>query len=117
VLANPHIETRFNTVVAEIRGDKKVGSVVLERVDTKERAEEAAEAVFVFVGSIPQTALAPAEVKDEAGSIRTDERMATSVPGLFAAGDVREKAVRQITTAVADGTIAALNAEKSIKQR
>jgi len=116
VLANPHIETRFNTVVAEIRGDKKVGSVVLERVDTKERAEEAAEAVFVFVGSIPQTALAPAEVKDEAGSIRTDERMATSVPGLFAAGDVRVTPFRQLVTSCSDGAIAAHSASQYIDE-
>lgn len=116
VLANPHIEVRFDTVVAEIRGDKKVGSVVLERVDTKERVEEAADAVFVFVGSIPQTDLAPAEVKDETGSIRTDERMETAVPGLFAAGDVRVTPFRQLVTSCADGAIAAHSASQYIDE-
>ena len=116
VLSNPGIEVRFETVVAEIRGEKKVGSVLLERVGKGERYEEPADAVFVFVGSVPQTALVPEVRKDEAGSILTDERMATSLPGLFAAGDVRATPFRQIVTSCADGAIAAHYASRYIDE-
>jgi thioredoxin reductase (NADPH) len=112
VLGNPRIKVRFNTKVVEIRGDKKVESVVLERSDTGERSEEGAEAVFVFVGFIPTTGLASAlgARLDESGFVITDEHMATSVPGLFAAGDLRVTPFRQIVTACADGAVAAHSA-------
>ncbi len=116
VLANPHIVVRFNSVVAGIKGAKKVESVLLERVDTGERTEEGAEAVFVFIGFIPTTGLAKAAgaALDESGFVLTDERMATSVPGLFAAGDLRVTPFRQIVTACADGAIAAHSAAQYI---
>ena len=108
VLNNPHIQVRFNTVMREIRGDGKVTSVVLAGADGQPR-EESADAVFIFTGMIPQSALAhsvKAQI-DEAGNIITDERMACSVPGLFAAGDVRATPFRQVVTAAADGAVAA----------
>jgi thioredoxin reductase (NADPH) len=116
VLANPRIEMRFETVVKEIRGAKKVESVVLERVSGGERAEEKVDAVFVFVGSIPQTSLAQGVLKDEAGSILADGRMATSMSGLFAAGDVRVSPFRQLVTACADGAVAAHSAAQYIDE-
>ncbi len=116
VLANPHITVRFETVVAEIKGETKVESVVLEKVGSGERVEEAFDAVFIFVGSIPQTALVPEAAKDEAGYLVTDERMATSVPGLFAAGDVRATPFRQVVTACADGAVAAHAAAQYIDE-
>jgi len=61
----------------------------LENVKTKQTYEEETDAVFVFVGSIPQTALVPEVEKDEGGSIITDQRMESSIKGLFVAGDVR----------------------------
>jgi thioredoxin reductase (NADPH) len=118
VIANPNTEVRFNTVIAEIRGEKKVESVLLERVGSGERYEDGADAVFVFVGSIPQSALAVAAgaKTDEAGFLVTDERMATNVPGLFAAGDVRVTPFRQIVTACADGAVAAHSAAQYIDE-
>jgi len=118
VIKNPNIQVRFNTEIKEIKGaqDKggKVASVVLEsRLDASletQLLEESADAVFIFVGSIPQTSLIPGSLKietDEAGYIITDGRMASSVPGLFAAGDVRTSAFRQVVTAAGDGAIAA----------
>jgi thioredoxin reductase (NADPH) len=108
VLANPKIEVRFETVVEEIKGTKAVESVVLKNVKTGETVEEPMSAVFIFVGSIPQTASLPAELaKDESGSIMTNDRMETSIPGLFAAGDVRATPFRQVITAVSDGAVAA----------
>jgi len=116
VLKNPRVSVRFETVVAEIKGEKKVESVVLEKVGSGERSEEPFDAVFVFVGSLPQTRLAPEAKKDEAGSLLTDELMATSVPGLFAAGDVRATPFRQLITACADGALAANSAAKYIDE-
>ena len=118
VIKNPNIQVRFSTEIKEIKGaqDKggKVASVVLEsRLDASletQLLEESADAVFIFVGSIPQTSLIPGSLKietDEAGYIITDGRMASSVPGLFAAGDVRTSAFRQVVTAAGDGAIAA----------
>ena len=108
VLSNPRIEVRFETVVEEIKGAKSVESVALRNLKSGEATTEPASAVFVFVGSIPQTGALPADVrKDDSGSILTDDRMETSVPGLFAAGDVRATPFRQVITAVSDGAVAA----------
>ncbi|MCL2374477.1 MAG: FAD-dependent oxidoreductase, partial [Treponema sp.] len=117
VLQNPNITVLFNTVMKEIKGDAsggKVGSVVL--ADAQEGAparEERADAVFVLTGMIPQASLVAggagglkADI-DEAGYIITDACMAASVPGLFAAGDVRATPFRQVVTAAADGAVAA----------
>ncbi len=108
VLGNPKIEVRFDTIVEEIKGTKAVESVVLKNVKTGKTVEEPMSAVFIFVGSIPQTTSLPAELaKDESGSIITDDRMETSMSGLFAAGDVRATPFRQVITAVSDGAVAA----------
>jgi thioredoxin reductase (NADPH) len=106
-LENPRIEVRLNTRPLEIRGDKQVSSVWLENTATQERYEEPVDAVFVFAGTVPQTALVPDAETDGAGYIVTDQRMASSVPGLFAAGDVRSSPFRQVVVAAADGAIAA----------
>jgi thioredoxin reductase (NADPH) len=116
VLANPHIEVRFNTLVSEIKGDKKVESVLLAPAEGGEGREEAFDAVFVFVGSIPQTALLPDAAKDEGGFLITDSRLETSLPGIFAAGDVRATPFRQVVTACADGAIAAHSASQYIDE-
>jgi thioredoxin reductase (NADPH) len=107
VLRNPAIETRFTTRMAEIRGQGKVTSVVLENTGTGKRYEEAAEGVFIFVGTLPQSSLVPGAEKDENGYILTDQNMETSVPGLFAAGDVRASPFRQVVVAAGEGAIAA----------
>lgn len=108
VLANPKIDIRFDSVVEEIKGTKSVEAVTIRNLKTDERYDEQGAAVFIFVGSIPQTDALPTEIlKDDSGSILTDERMETNLPGLFAAGDVRATPFRQIVTAVSDGAVAA----------
>ncbi len=108
VLANPKIEMRWNTVVDEIQGAKAVEKVRLRNLHTGELSELAVSAVFVFVGSIPQTGSIDASVaRDESGSILTNDRMETSLPGLYAVGDVRATPFRQVVTAVSDGAVAA----------
>jgi thioredoxin reductase (NADPH) len=117
-LKHPHIEVRFNTVVKEIKGGKKVESVILSGGASggASAKEEPFDAVFVFVGSIPQSELAAGARKDEAGYVLTDERMATSLRGLFAAGDVRAQPFRQLITAASDGAIAAHSASQYIDE-
>ncbi|MDR1107810.1 MAG: thioredoxin-disulfide reductase [Spirochaetaceae bacterium] len=114
VLRDPHIETRFNTRLLEIRGQGKVTSVVLENTGTGEKYEEAAEGVFIFVGTIPQSVLASGAQTDENGYIITNQNMETSVPGLFAAGDVRASPFRQVVVAAGEGAIAAHRAAEYI---
>ncbi len=116
VLANPAIEVRFNTVIEEIKGDKSVDSVLLRNVETGILTEEKTSAVFVFIGSDPQTALVPDAARDASGSLITDEHMATSLPGIYAAGDVRASPFRQLVTACSDGAIAAHAAAQYIDE-
>lgn len=116
VLRNPKIEVRFNTLVKEIRGGKKVESVIIADAKTGKESELGMDAVFVFVGSDPQTALVPDCIKDESGSMHTDEYMATNIPGLFAAGDVRVSVFRQVVTACAEGAVAAHSASAYIDE-
>jgi len=73
------------------------------------------DAVFVFVGSIPQTGLVPELPKDEAGYILTDQQMETEVPGLFAVGDVRATPFRQLVVAAGEGAVAAHRAARHIE--
>lgn len=118
VLSNRNIKVSFNTVLRGILGEKRVESVLLEDLSTGKTREEGADAVFVFVGSIPQAALAAAAgaVLDETGFVVTDARMETGIPGLFAAGDVRATPFRQIVTACADGAVAAHSASQYIDE-
>ncbi len=116
VLKNPRIKTRFNTVLKEIRGDGKVRKVLLENVESGEEYEEDFDAVFVFVGSIPQTQLVPQLSKDDGGYVITDERMETSVRGLYCAGDVRATPFRQLVVAAGEGAIAAHAASQYIDE-
>ena len=103
--------------MSEIRGDKKVTSVVLADSVTGAQSELPADGVFIFVGMIPRTSLFQTVPVDENGYIKTDEDMHTIIPGLFAAGDVRSKSFRQVVTACADGAIAAHEAAKYIRER
>jgi thioredoxin reductase (NADPH) len=115
--ANPKIEVIRNTIVPEIVGNGKgVQHVVLEDTGTGERSNLDVGGVFVFAGFKPNTQLIEGHVHHDAGGyFITDERMMTSIPGLFAAGDVRSQLTRQITTAVGDATTAAIAVEKYLK--
>jgi thioredoxin reductase (NADPH) len=108
-LKNPNIDVRWNTEAKVIRGNGKVEEVVLWRNDKEENYTEKVDAVFVFIGSIPQTEIVKdLGVKmDEAGYIITNQRMETSVPGLYAVGDVRSTPFRQLVVAAGEGAIAA----------
>jgi len=117
VLTNPHIKVVFNTVAEKISGAGKVESVRLRNVVTGEITDEPVSAVFVFVGSDPNTSLVPAEILDDTRSIVTNDHMASAIPGLFAAGDVRATPFRQIVTSCADGAVAAHAASQYIDEQ
>lgn len=110
---NPKIEFIWNSVVDEIIGDDVVKQVALRNVATGERFEIAAGGVFVYVGLTPNTEFIDVD-KDKNGFILTDASLATSMSGVFAAGDCRSKSLRQIVTAVGDGALAATSAEQYI---
>jgi thioredoxin reductase (NADPH) len=88
----------------------------VEDLKTKQMKELKTDGIFIFVGMVPRTDLLQDVVPlDKWGCVETDDSMATSIPGLYAAGDIRAKKFRQITTAVADGTIAALAVQKYLR--
>jgi thioredoxin reductase (NADPH) len=110
---NPKIDFIWNSVVQEIVGDKKVEKVALKNVKTNQVSFVEAEGVFIYVGLRPNTSFLDNLVElDEGGFIITDAQMKTSCQGVFAAGDVRQKILRQISTAVGDGAVAAFMAQK-----
>ena len=113
---NPHIDVRLNHTLERIEGDSKVQGVVLKRTDTGETYREEVDAVFVFIGSVPQTALVPDLEKDEAGYIKTDQSMESSTGGLYAVGDVRSTPFRQVVVACGEGAIAAHTAAARIDE-
>ncbi|MDR2519108.1 MAG: FAD-dependent oxidoreductase [Spirochaetaceae bacterium] len=114
IQGSPRIETRFHTRLRGIQGESAVRSLVLERLDTGERYEEDADGVFICVGITPQTAGLPRLSLDGEGYILTDQAMATSLAGLFAAGDVRSCPFRQAVVAAAEGAVAAHSAASYI---
>lgn len=119
--ANPKIEFMWNTKIKALRGDGILESMVVQDVITGKEKEIFADendgtfGVFVFIGLVPQTDLYKDILKMENGYIITDEDMRTNIPGVFAAGDIRVKSLRQVVTAAADGAIAATMAEKYIE--
>jgi thioredoxin reductase (NADPH) len=120
VFENPKIEIIWDTVVEEIHGDAQglVERISLRNAKTGARSSLAATGVFVFVGFKPNTGIIADHVDhDAAGYLITDWNMQTSIPGLFAAGDVRVQLTRQVTTAVGDATTAAIAAEKYLTAR
>lgn len=114
---NDKIDFIWDTVVNTINGpDGKVSSVTLENRDTKETREFAADGVFIYIGMIPLSgAFKSLGITNDEGYIPTNENMETEVPGVFAAGDIREKELRQIVTATGDGSIAAQSAQGYIE--
>jgi thioredoxin reductase (NADPH) len=117
VFNNPKVKIIFDTTPEEAIGDVFFEGLTLKNVKTGERTEFRADGCFVFVGYVPVTDLFKDKIElDNAGYIITDEDMKCNIPGVFAAGDVRKKSLRQVITAAADGAIAATIAEKYIEE-
>ncbi len=119
--SNPKIEYMWNSVIVDIKGDGIVESAVFHNRETGETHEVVADeedgtfGIFVFIGYDPVSEVFRGCIDtDDAGYIITDSKMYTNVPGVFAAGDIRVKTLRQVITAASDGAIAAVEAEKYI---
>lgn len=119
ILSSENISVHFETKIKEIKGNTNVQSVEIENVKSGGTENIPADAVFVCVGMNPKNQilenLAEKLEKDKNGYFTTDEKMATKIPGLFIAGDVRSKPLRQIVTAANDGAIAAFSAAEFVK--
>ncbi|WP_188066219.1 thioredoxin-disulfide reductase [Brevibacillus brevis] len=114
---NEKIEVIWDTELKEIRGEGKVQAVLLQNTKTGEQREFPADGVFIYVGMDPLTAsVRPLGITNDAGYVLTDEKMNTKVKGVFAAGDVREKMLRQVVTATGDGSIAAQSAQHFVEE-
>ncbi len=121
--ANPKLDFLWDSVVEEIKGDGVVESIVFKNVKTNETSEYTASeddgtfGVFPFIGFDPVSSLYKGKLNmDDKGYIITDDNMHTNIEGVFAAGDIRVKSLRQVVTAAADGAIAAVQAEKYIAE-
>ena len=113
---NKKIEMRLNSIAVEIKGANRVETVEIRDVKTSKITDIKTDAVFVLVGMTPNSDIVKDIVKlDEKGYILTDDGMHTSVKGIFAAGDVRKKLLRQVVTAAGDGATAAFNAEHYVE--
>lgn len=115
VMANDKIKVIWDTVVEEILGDENVTGVGIRNLKTGEKSQLKADGMFVAIGIVPNNDLVKGQLKQtEAGFVLTDENMKTDIAGVFAAGDIRQKPLWQLVTAVSDGAIAAVSAQRYI---
>ena len=120
--ANPKMNFMWDSVVEEVGGEGRLGWMDVRNVKTDEITRIEADkddgffGLFGFIGLLPNTELFEGQIELENGYIITDDNMATNVPGVFAAGDLRKKSLRQVVTAAADGAIAATQALRFIEQ-
>ncbi len=115
-LQHPKMDFVWNSVLAEVCGEEQVTGVKIKNIKTDEITDFPCDGVFFFVGMIPETKWLPEELeKDSRGWLHVKDRMETNVPGVFAAGDVRDKYLRQVSTAISDGAVAATAAERYIE--
>ena len=118
--ANPKIAFMWDSVVTAVDGDELLSSMTVKNVKTGELTKVEADeddgifGLFGFIGYNPNSGLFEDLLDMENGYIKTDENMHTNIPGVFAAGDIRVKSLRQVVTAAADGAVAAMQAEHYI---
>jgi thioredoxin reductase (NADPH) len=112
---HPNISVIYDSVPKEIFGRDSVEKVTVTNIKTNENRDLIIDGVFVFTGLIPNTLFLSGITLDKAGYIITDENMNTSSAGIFACGDIREKHLRQVVTAVSDGAQAAVSAQHCIE--
>lgn len=111
-----NIEFCWDSVPISIKGERKVDSVEVKNVKSGEITTIDADGIFIYIGMIPQTKdFESLGILDTYGYIPTNEHLETSIPGIFVAGDVRQKEIRQVVTATSDGAIAAQSAYKYIE--
>ncbi|NLK00317.1 MAG: FAD-dependent oxidoreductase, partial [Clostridia bacterium] len=118
LFANDKIKMRWNSVVEGMDGQDTIESLTLRDVKTDEKSREDFDGIFVFIGRVPNTDFLGGKIHTSGGGyIITDEALSTSMPGVYAAGDVREKSLRQVATAVGDGAAAAVSVERYLASK
>ena len=116
-LSNPKMEFMWNTVVHEYTGSERLEKVVLKNLKTNELIPVIVDSCFLFIGYIPNTEIFKGILDmNKAGYLITNEKTETNIPGVFAVGDVRDKFLKQVATAVGDGAIAGYGTEKYIAE-
>jgi thioredoxin reductase (NADPH) len=116
--ANDKIEFVWDTVIDEISGNGKVEKVIARNVKSDEIEELETDGVFIFIGHYPNSDIFKGQLEmDEAGYLITDDRKMTSVPGVFAAGEIQDPVFRQISTSVGQGAAAAMMAERWLEEQ
>jgi len=114
---NKKIELVWDSVVTEIMGDQGMARARIKNVKTGEESLLKADGIFIYIGNVPNTQFLGGQVElNERGYIVTGRKCHTSVPGVFAAGDVQEWVLQQIATAVGSGAMAAMEADKFIAE-
>jgi thioredoxin reductase (NADPH) len=113
----PNIEFRWNSAVTELMGDEKLSSIRVKNLQSGDEELLEVDGLFISIGRIPNSELVQDQLELEKGYIVSDETARTSIPGVFAVGDVRTKALRQIITAAADGANAAHFAEEYLSEQ
>jgi len=115
-LSHEKIEILWDSVPVKILGEKGVEGIELKNVKTQDVFRRNVQGVFVFIGTLPNTDMVKGMIRlDENGFVVTDDNMQTSVSGVFAAGDIRSKLFRQISTAVGEGATASYAVEKYLE--
>jgi thioredoxin reductase (NADPH) len=116
IMAEEKIEIVWDTIPLKILGENGVEGIEVKNVKTGNISRKEVHGVFVFVGTLPNTDVAKGKVElDENGFVKTNNEMETSVPGVYAAGDVRSKPFRQIATAVGEGAAATYSVERYLE--
>jgi len=115
---NEKMEFIWDSVVEEILGEQAVEGVRLKNLKTEETRELPCKGVFIYVGNIPNSQFLRGKVEmDDRGYILTNDNMETSIKGVFACGDVRKKALRQVVTACGEGATAAFSAQQFVEEK
>jgi thioredoxin reductase (NADPH) len=115
ILNHPKVEVLWDTVVKSFDGGQQLEEITIENLKDSSTSSLPVDGAFLYVGRVPNTGFLKGVEMDSQGYIITSEEMETSVPGVFAAGDVRRKFLRQVVTAAADGAIAAMMAVRFLE--
>jgi thioredoxin reductase (NADPH) len=116
IFANTKIEPVYNSTVSSINGPDKVTSVTLKNLKTEQESKLELDGFFIFVGYSPNTGFLPKEILNKNNEVIVDKDLQTILPGMFAAGDLRESSKRQILMAAADGATALMNAYEYLQK-
>ncbi len=118
VLAHPQVRMIWNTVVQEVQGELRVQNLRLRNLQSGEESDLAVDGVFVYVGYAPNTEIVRDQVAaDSRGYLIVDpQTLVSNIPGVFASGDLRQKTLRQVVTAVCDGAVAAVEADRWLEE-